>query len=146
MIFAENMFSCLVCNRSYLSKKSLNRHMRIHDDSKSINCDVCLKNFPSKSHLEQHYRIHTGQKPFACQICDRKFAQKSNLVQHQTFHSEIKSYKCSICPEDRFFKTKVDFRRHMIYHYEPKFSCNQCDHKSYRKSDLTKHEKTHVKN
>ena len=32
----------------------------------------------------------------------------------------------------------------MIYHYEPKFSCSQCDHKSYIKSHLKVHENTHV--
>ena len=139
------MFSCRVCNRSYLSKKSLYRHMRIHDDSKSITCDVCLKNFPFKSELDNHYRTHTGEKHFACHICDRKFAQKSHLVQHQAIHSDVRNFKCSICPVGRFFKTKDDLNHHMVYHYEPKFSCTFCDHKSYSKSDLNKHEKTHVK-
>ena len=33
----------------------------------------------------------------------------------------------------------------MVYHYEPKFYCNQCDYKSHTKSDLNKHIKTHSK-
>ena len=117
--------------------------MKIHDDSKSFKCDVCLKVFQSKSKLTKHYRTHTGEKPFACQICDKKFSVKSNFVRHQATHSEVRNFKCSICPEGRFFKTKNYLNQHMVYHYEPKFSCSQCYHKSYTKSDLSKHKQTH---
>ena len=119
--------------------------MKVHDDSKGFKCDVCLKMFPSKSDLERHYRMHTGEKPFACQTCDRKFAVLSTLVRHEATHSEIKSFKCSICPEGRFFKTKKELNQHMVFHYEPKFSCSHCDYKSHRKNNLNRHEKTHLK-
>ena len=144
-LFAEKSFECQVCNRKYSSKQSLNQHMRIHDDSKSHKCDVCLKVFHNKSQLKMHYRTHTGEKPFACKICDRKFALKHHLVQHEASHSEIKSFKCSICPEGRFFKTKKALNEHMVFHYEPKYSCSFCDHKSYTTSSLKRHEKTHFK-
>ena len=120
--------------------------MKVHDDSKSFQCDICLKIFKSKSQLVIHYRTHTGEKPFACQVCDRKFTQKAGLVQHQATHSEIKSFKCSICPEGKFFKTKSQLSHHMVFHYEPKFCCSHCDHKSYTASSLKRHEKTHLKN
>ena len=119
--------------------------MKIHDDSKGSKCDVCFKIFHSNSKLVTHYRTHTGEKPFACQTCDRKFAQKSALVQHQSTHSEIKPFKCSICPEGKYFKTKHELNHHMVFHYEPKYSCIYCDHKSYTASSLKKHEMTHVR-
>ena len=72
-------------------------------------------------------------------------SQKIVLVRHQATHSEIKSFKCSICPEGRFFKTKDGLCNHMVYHYEPKYSCSHCNYKSYTTSDLKKHEKTHFK-
>ena len=120
--------------------------MKVHEGSKTFKCDVCLKLFTNKSKLESHYRTHTGEKPFVCRICDKRFSQKSNLVTHQGTHSEIKPFKCSICPEGRYFKTKNCLTRHMLFHYEPKFSCSFCDHKSYTKSDLNMHVKRiHIK-
>ena len=119
--------------------------MKVHDYSKALKCDVCLKVFQSQKDVKRHFRIHTGEKPFACQICDKKFTQKCALGQHQAIHSDVRNVKCGICPDGRFFKTKHELRLHMVYHYEPKFSCSHCGHKSYTTSDLKRHEKTHVK-
>ena len=118
--------------------------MKVHDESKALKCDVCLKLFTNKSKLESHYRTHTGEKPFVCRICDKRFSQKSNLVTHQGTHSEIKPFKCSICPEGRYFKTKDCLRKHMVYHMSQNFLAI-IDHKSYTKSILNTHKKTHVK-
>ena len=115
--------------------------MKIHNVSKSFKCKVCLKIFPSKAQLKIHHRTHTGEKPFACQIRDKKFARKSDLVKHQAVHRDDRPFKCSICPKGRYFKTKVSLNQHMIFHYEPKFSCNYCGHKCYTKDNLKKHEK-----
>ena len=104
-----------------------------------------LEDFCRKYNFVQHYRTHTGEKPFACQICDRKFAVKFQLVWYQAIHSDFRNFKCSICTEGRYFRTKDGLNNHMVYHYEPKFSCTYCDYKSYTKSDLAKHEKTHLK-
>ena len=142
-IFTENLFSCKNCDKKYSNIKSFNQHIKIHNVSKSFKCDVCLKIFLSKAHLKIHHRTHTGEKPFECEVCKRKFAEKSNLVRHQATHSDVRNFKCSICPEGRFFKTKDGLNHHMVYHYEPKLACSHCEYKTYTRSNLKKHEKTH---
>ena len=72
-IYAEKLFNCRICHKSYSKKCSLIRHMKIHDSSKALKCDVCLKLFSTKEKLKKLYRTHTGEKPFACQICDKNF-------------------------------------------------------------------------
>ena len=146
MFLTGKNFNCQVCYKSYSSKRSLNQHMNIHDESKAFKCDVCLKVFSLRKDLDRHYRTHTGEKPFACQTCEKKFSVKSNLVRHQATHSDVRSFKCSICPEGRFFKTKDGLRKHMIYHYEPKFACSHCNYKTHTTSNLKKHENLHEKN
>ena len=140
VFFTEKLFNGQVFDRSYLNKKGFNKHSKVHENL--TKCDICLKVFSSKQSLKIHYRTHTGEKPFACPICDKRFAQKTNLVKHQAVHSDYRPFKCSICPEGKYFKTKTCLSRHMVYHYEPKFSCSFCDYKSYTKNDLN----THVKN
>ena len=71
--------------------------------------------------------------------------KKGDLVKHQATHSEVRSFKCSICPEGRLFKTKGSLRNHMVFHYEPKFACSQCDYKTHIKCNLNRHIKSHDK-
>ena len=71
----EKPFECQVCHKKYSSKKYLNQHKKIHDDSKSFKCDVCLKVFSSKSKLVANYRTHTGKN----HLLD-KFVIKSLLL------------------------------------------------------------------
>ena len=145
IIPTEKEFNCDICHRSYSNKGNLKQHIKVHDESKALKCDVCLKLFCNKTQLKSHYKTHTGEKPFACQICDRKFSLKHALTRHQASHRDDKPFKCSICPEGRYFKTKNGLSMHMVFHYERKFLCNYCDHKSYTKSSLNAHEKTHIK-
>ena len=76
-----------------------------------------------------------------CSTCGKKFAQKSSLQNHQATHSDERKFKCNICPDERYFKTKSQLRKHLVYHYEPKHSCLHCNKKCHTSADLTKHVK-----
>ena len=128
-------YKCDVCLNLFPHKSKLTRHYRTHTGEKPFACQVCDKKFARKYSLVQHQAVHTGEKLFACQIWKRKFAKKSNLVEHQATHSDVRNFKCSICPEGRSFKTKRELKQHIVFHYEPKYSCNSCNHKSYTRSD-----------
>ena len=139
------MIKCQICFKQFSNKGNLNQHTKINNKSKAFKCDVCMKVFSTKFNLEVHQRAHTGEKPYACQVCNKKIARKDNLVRHQATHSDVRSFKCSICPKGRLFKTKDGLNSHMVFHYEPKFACSQCDYKCHKKWNLKVHEKTHDK-
>ena len=107
----------------------------------SHQCEVCQKTFYCKSNLNRHMRTHTEEKPYECSTCDKRFAQKSSLQNHQATHSDERNFKCKICPDDRYFKTKSQLRNHLVYHYEPKFTCLHCNKKCHTSSNLDKHMK-----
>ena len=142
----EKPFACKICDRKFALKCNLIQHQATHSEVKSFKCSICPEGrfFKTKVGLNNHMVYHFEPK-FACKICDRKFAQKNDLFRHQATHSDFKPFKCSICPEERYFKTKDGLNNHMVFHYEPKFSCNQCDYKSHTKSNLKQHTKTHDK-
>ncbi|PSN39963.1 Asparagine-rich zinc finger protein AZF1 [Blattella germanica] len=56
---------CPVCNKLFMSKSSVLRHVRVHDSSELFSCDVCKKSFTYKSSLDRHVHIHTGDRPYS---------------------------------------------------------------------------------
>ena len=125
----QKVLSVVIVWKFFSKNADFIRHYRIHTDKKPFACQTCNKIFAQKSNLVRHKATHSDEKPFACQICDRKFAHKSTLVQHRSTHSDVRNFKWSVCPDGRSFKTKSQLSHHMVYHYEPKYSCSQCDHK-----------------
>ena len=47
-----------------------------------LRCLICNKSFATKQTAQRHMVIHTGEKAFKCHICNKRFNQKSNLRVH----------------------------------------------------------------
>ena len=52
--------------------------MLIHTVDKPYACILCDKTFTRKMTMQQHMLIHTGDKPYSCTLCDTKFTQSCN--------------------------------------------------------------------
>ena len=171
-IHKKKKFSCVLCGRAYIFKRSLETHMRVHTGEKPYRCDVCGKDFSRKDAMNKHQKIHLGIKPFVCEACGRRFREKFELYRHSLSHTQEKPHKCTVCSrayndkkrlkEHMFdhsgghpfvcgvcgkgFARKYRFHQHLDQHNCPAtFRCNICHLGFVRSSDLREHEQVHDK-
>lgn len=72
-----------MCDKGFTRKQSLNRHIKVHDDStKVFTCTFCPKTFRSSSNMKRHIMSHTGEKNQICTECDATYADRSCLNKH----------------------------------------------------------------
>ncbi|XP_050439590.1 zinc finger protein 888-like [Adelges cooleyi] len=159
-------FDCNICQRRFITKSNIIRHIAKSHSSTSIekkapqknkvnhrnsrikkytqnkdglfNCGICVKTFSSKSNLRRHWRIHTGEKPYKCDDCIKRFGQISHLKIHERIHTGEKPYKCVVCE-----KTSIqhsDLKRHARVHTGEKlFKCVVCEKAFIEESNLKRH-------
>lgn len=94
----QRAVNCSICNRQFVSKYSLEVHLRKHSsDQKSIpnapryKCTECSRHFVSPKTLEAHQRAHAGEAPFKCTFenCEAAFVRQSSLKSHIKRHEVI---------------------------------------------------------
>ena len=93
----EQLFFCIMCNKTFKKKSLISKHLRKHIGSRPFSCSVCKKSFTLKTHLTQHEQIHSGSQPFSCSVCNKSFARKTHLTQHEKIHSASRPFSCSVC-------------------------------------------------
>ena len=72
---------CPVCQKAFRQLSTMRRHAQQHGEPRHV-CHVCDKKFLLKQYLVRHLRTPTGEQPYVCADCGRKFAQSENLLKH----------------------------------------------------------------
>jgi len=120
--------------------ESFELSMAIMADPLSVdNFDTPTSTSQSESQGQDHIQL-------LCGYCHVSFLEESSLISHLSTHNEneeLKFHRCKYC-YDRF-KDYADLERHLRIHNPYKCNENSCVKSFTRKSDLTKHLKTHVK-
>lgn len=109
---SELNFECTLCNITFSSKRSLDKHTLIHNEKK-YNCDKCDKEFSTNDKLLEHSKLHQPKeksKPVSfqnfiefeekyinycflfvffqvrCKICEKSFKKTDTMVRHLNIH------------------------------------------------------------
>nr|CAD7442171.1 unnamed protein product [Timema bartmani] len=95
----DTSWCCDYCGKQFTRKKSLAKHIDIHQGSNKIACDICGK-VMSRSHMIRHKNIHMKKRPHKCKECGLCFHVASVLREHTYQHTGVKPYFCDICAKD----------------------------------------------
>ena len=87
-----SLFECKICSKKFPWKKTLLRHMELHNGLKSVDCLQCGKKFTTQNNLDAHRsRIHGNVK---CGYCYKELNSSlerhiNNVHKHQVGESYI---------------------------------------------------------
>lgn len=142
---------CEICNKGFVLKFQLKRHMDIHLNKRQWKCNFgnCDRGFNDRTGLRSHSFICPErtviEKPHECQICHKTFPFPARLTDHmKMYHLGTKKFACEEC--DKIFSRPFKLREHMRVHTgEKPYKCYYCD-KSFRcQKHLKPHHNVHHK-
>ncbi|CAB3239980.1 unnamed protein product [Arctia plantaginis] len=79
----ETSYECYICRRVLNSRRTLRKHLLVHEDKCRHVCSYCNKAFKRRQTLKVHMYTHTGDKPLTCKWCDERFSYASTLRSHR---------------------------------------------------------------
>ena len=131
-----------------ISDLNIENNSKQADFTAKKNAIAAAKNVENKNPVDVQNisaPIHLAGTPlngrWKCPSCPYETKQKSNVTKHiKTKHLGIKKYKCEECSE--LFQSQQVLDNHMRTHTGQKpFVCPQCDYRSAKKGNMTKHVK-----
>lgn len=95
----EKRFVCDYCDKSFVLKRGLIEHIRIHTNERPYVCSIagCGKSFKQAGHLKQHETRHGPKQDFICDVCGLNLSSKNSLNEHRKIHFQIGAFKCDEC-------------------------------------------------
>ncbi|KAK7866287.1 hypothetical protein R5R35_007118 [Gryllus longicercus] len=137
---------CSLCNKSFLSKLRLKRHLKAHENTigGKMTCPTCYIEFPDYFHLFQHMQDkHQKEKVvYKCEFCNEKFTSRKAFKAHEETHPERYEFKCDQCNQT-FMKEKQLKDHKDAVHRDP--HCRYCGKEIMKLKTLRTHELRHLR-
>ena len=157
-------FKCEECGKTFRHQVSLKKHLRDHDNVKTIICNMCDLKFKRMDNLYAHKRmVHNAHKincdvlrneaerSLSCKMCGVSFENWKKFEAH-IVHKVCKSnveisedgeerYQCEFC--DRSYKHKKSLFAHLEWKHKSKksYKWEKCDVMYTHNSSLVRHMK-----
>lgn len=81
---SKRIHFCTTCRVQVESLTDLKQHHRMHSENKTAyQCSLCQRTFVSKYVLKRHLLTHSGDRRYTCSICDKKFMRSDYLFRHR---------------------------------------------------------------
>ncbi|OXA46292.1 Zinc finger protein 28 [Folsomia candida] len=81
----KTVFQCRLCNRTFVEKSELDRHLGRRHLKDQFHCVRCTVNFSNHDELDSHIRS-THPDTHKCSICWKEFKYKERLTAHEKVH------------------------------------------------------------
>ncbi|XP_062533946.1 transcription factor grauzone-like [Armigeres subalbatus] len=136
------------CDLKYRTRAALLLHVQHLLNPQTIKCEICNRSFKSQSSVNRHKEeVHPEEHQliFKCERCPKSFPKQKLLQRHIDQHEtlEKEKAKCPTC--GKCFKTKVHLRRHILAVHEKSFEfiCEVCSKGFLKHSELKAHQVYH---
>ena len=105
--YVKYSYECMdkKCTQTFSQKSLMNQHYWSTHMGKPFECSYCEKTFMSKKSRDRHEKSgHLSKDPnvsfkYNCDKCDYKTDDKTEYTSHVDHHQEFKRYKCGYCDE-----------------------------------------------
>lgn len=90
-------YQCSLCEKKYVNRLGLKKHMEFTHDGKRLICDECGKEFKAWASLYRHQLTHQNILNHLCTFCGKKFVTNYGMMSHMRVHTGEKPFSCEYC-------------------------------------------------
>ena len=87
---------CSHCDKKFLDKNALKRHIKYFHQTESSTCYICNKEFNNFANHIKYFH----EKKYECSYCDKEFPIKKQLYNHLKSNHPGEKTKCPDCKKD----------------------------------------------